>query len=423
MKKIIFLFLILSLSLSLPHFAFAQQVGEVGDTCKTPNDCSVDYCVNNVCSAGEAGDVCNGNGDCSGDLTCKNKVCASTSSSNTQSTTQAKTNGFTALAPIPGLTDKSSTALVNSDSLANFFNNLYKYLIGLAAILAIIQIMWAGFDMAWEHKDSVSAITDDKGRIKNAIFGLVLILSPAVIFSIINPSILNLSIGLQPLDMSKTTMDSSGSGTGNDLLTQDGKPPITQTKSTSGCATATNGPLSGTFYTTCTATDEKTASSEAASYVAANCPTSGTKTGGAYAAVGSDEKTTMDSNNNIKKYYSTYSAKAWCSQIIKITGVYQKSLMNSEISNLIGYFNASDAIGNINPDKVCGNWSLSGSFKVDNFSSSAGLDNSGGYGSDNLGPCPSDDSFQKWFLALKGKNDLYVPTCGDTSFYCVMPIN
>lgn len=109
--------------------------------------------------------------------------------------------GFTALAPIPGLTDaQSTTAVVNSGDLASFFNNLYKYLIGLAATLAVIEIIWAGLDIAYFHKDAVSAITNDKGRIYNAIFGLILVLSPVLVFSIINPSILNLSLNLPKLD-------------------------------------------------------------------------------------------------------------------------------------------------------------------------------------------------------------------------------
>ncbi|MCR4333443.1 MAG: hypothetical protein NUV60_00235 [Patescibacteria group bacterium] len=109
-------------------------------------------------------------------------------------------SGFIPLAPIPGLTDQSLTSAVNSDTLANFFNNLYKYLIGLAAAIAVIQIIWAGLDIAFFHKDAVSAITDDKGKIYNAIYGLILILSPVLVFSIINPNILNLSIGLPELD-------------------------------------------------------------------------------------------------------------------------------------------------------------------------------------------------------------------------------
>src|SRR3990167_3584126 len=111
---------------------------------------------------------------------------------------EAQPSGFTALAPIPGLTDISPTAVVNSDSLANFFNNLYKYVIGIAAILAVIMIIWGGLE--YSTQDSVSKKSDGKERILQAIFGLVLVLSPVLIFSIINPSILNLSLNLPELD-------------------------------------------------------------------------------------------------------------------------------------------------------------------------------------------------------------------------------
>ncbi|MBI2409917.1 hypothetical protein HYV30_02635 [Candidatus Kaiserbacteria bacterium] len=112
----------------------------------------------------------------------------------------AAESGFVALAPITGLTDQSTTALVNSGDLSAFFNNLYKYLIGLAAILAIIQIMYGGIRIA-TNQDNVSLVTDMRGRIVQALFGLVLVLSPAIVFSIINPRILDLSIGLSPLDL------------------------------------------------------------------------------------------------------------------------------------------------------------------------------------------------------------------------------
>jgi len=123
--------------------------------------------------------------------------------------------GFTALAPIPGLTSPEATSVVNADTLANFFNNLYKYLIGLAATLAVIQIIWAGINIAM-HQDNVSSITDEKGKIRNAIFGLILVLSPVLVFSIINPSILNLSLNLPKLETA-TTMTigtAPGSATG-----------------------------------------------------------------------------------------------------------------------------------------------------------------------------------------------------------------
>lgn len=116
----------------------------------------------------------------------------------TNTASKSVSSGFTALAPIPGLTDISPTSVVNSDSLANFFNNLYKYLIGLAAVLAIIEIIWGGIEISTQ--DSVSKKSDGKERITQAILGLILILAPVLVFSIINPSILNLSLNLPKLD-------------------------------------------------------------------------------------------------------------------------------------------------------------------------------------------------------------------------------
>ncbi|HQT82804.1 MAG TPA: pilin, partial [Candidatus Paceibacterota bacterium] len=145
----------------------------------------------------------------------------------TQSNTSNGT-GFTALAPIPGLTDQSSTAVVNSTTLANFFNNLYKYLIGFAATLAVIMIIWGGLEIS--TKDSVSKQTDGKERIYNAIFGLVLVLSPVLVFSIINPAILNLSLDLPALHTSPSTGTTSGSANG----TAASQTPTTDTAS--GCS-------------------------------------------------------------------------------------------------------------------------------------------------------------------------------------------
>lgn len=104
-------------------------------------------------------------------------------------------SGFTALAPIPGLTEGVTA---NSAGLANFFNNLYKYLIGIAAALAIIMIIWGGLEISTQ--DSISKQGAGKEKIKQALFGLLLVLSPVIVFSIINPSILNLSLNLPELD-------------------------------------------------------------------------------------------------------------------------------------------------------------------------------------------------------------------------------
>jgi len=128
------------------------------------------------------------------------------------STAFAQGQGFVPLAPITGLTDAATLNAAGSKNLADFFNNLYKYAIGLAAALAVIQIIWAGLNIAL-HQDNVSSITDSKGKIYNAIFGLVLVLSPVLVFSIINPNILNLSLNLPELKRAVPSTTTGGTKT------------------------------------------------------------------------------------------------------------------------------------------------------------------------------------------------------------------
>lgn len=113
----------------------------------------------------------------------------------TGSQTAARTDGFVPLAPIPGLTE-GTTGVINSATLADFLNNLYKYLIGIAATLAVIEITWGGILYS---TSSVGNKEEGKEKIRWAILGLVLVLSPVLVFSIINPSILNLSLNLPPI--------------------------------------------------------------------------------------------------------------------------------------------------------------------------------------------------------------------------------
>ncbi|MDP2652354.1 MAG: hypothetical protein Q8O94_04410 [bacterium] len=111
----------------------------------------------------------------------------------------ALAQGFVPLAPIPGLTQD---ATADPAGLATFFNNLYKYLIGIAAVLAVIMIIWGGLEISTQ--DSISKQGAGKEKITNAIYGLILVLSPVLVFSIINPSILNLSLNLPELKTSTT---------------------------------------------------------------------------------------------------------------------------------------------------------------------------------------------------------------------------
>ncbi len=110
---------------------------------------------------------------------------------------------FVPLNPIPGIIEAG-----NSPSLPAFFNGLYKICIGAAATVAVLQIMRAGF-LFMVNKGSVSHNEQAKSIITNSVLGLLLVLSPAIVFGIINPKILNLSLDVTNLQPTITSQSFS----------------------------------------------------------------------------------------------------------------------------------------------------------------------------------------------------------------------
>ena len=89
---------------------------------------------------------------------------------------------------LPGIGD-----FADSPSIPNLLNNIYKIAIGLAAILAVLQIMRAG--VLYMGGDSITEKKEAKDLIAMSLIGLLLVLAPTIVFSIINPDILKLQIG------------------------------------------------------------------------------------------------------------------------------------------------------------------------------------------------------------------------------------
>lgn len=118
---------------------------------------------------------------------------------------------FVPLTNIPALTEAG-----NATTLDNFLNNLYRICIGIAAVVAVLQIMRAG--IMYMGGDSITEKKEAKNLIGLAIGGLVLVLSPVIVFSIINPDILSLKIGR--LDELQTTITSQPTGSGTPTAEQ-----------------------------------------------------------------------------------------------------------------------------------------------------------------------------------------------------------
>jgi len=102
---------------------------------------------------------------------------------------QEASQPFVPLTTLPGITD-----FVQTSSIPSLLNAIYKIAVGAAAALAVLQIMRAG--ILYMGGDSVTEKREAKNLLAMSIGGLVLVLSPVILFSIINPSILSLQIGL-----------------------------------------------------------------------------------------------------------------------------------------------------------------------------------------------------------------------------------
>lgn len=112
-------------------------------------------------------------------------------------------SGFVPLTSLPGLQDVTS-----SNSIASFLNNLYKISIGAAAVLAVLQITRAG--IMYMTEESIAEKKEARHLITMSILGLVLVLSPALVFGIIDPRILELNV-----DVSQIRPTTSSGNTGN----------------------------------------------------------------------------------------------------------------------------------------------------------------------------------------------------------------
>lgn len=103
--------------------------------------------------------------------------------------------GFVEVQPLtnlPGLQEASQ------GGIGPFINNLYKYGVGLGAIMAVLIIMYGGFQ--YMTSEAVGSKSAGKEDIQRAILGLILLMSPVLVFGVINKDILNLDFNLGRLN-------------------------------------------------------------------------------------------------------------------------------------------------------------------------------------------------------------------------------
>lgn len=137
---------------------------------------------------------------------------------------------FVPLTQIPGISD-----IANSSTLPAFLNNIYQICIGAAAVLAVLQIMRGG--LTYMLGDSITEKKEARSLIVMSIVGLLLVLSPAIVFGIIDPRILNLQLNFTPLaPAAGTGVGTQGQDQGSGGEDQDGD------SNDGGAATSEEGP-------------------------------------------------------------------------------------------------------------------------------------------------------------------------------------
>lgn len=103
--------------------------------------------------------------------------------------------GFQPLVGIPGLTDGDG----GMDSYSSYVNALYAIAIGIAGLLAVIKLIFAG--TKYMLSDIVTDKQSAKKDIKWALVGLIVVLGAVVILTTINTDLTNADIAIEEVNI------------------------------------------------------------------------------------------------------------------------------------------------------------------------------------------------------------------------------
>lgn len=113
---------------------------------------------------------------------------------------------YTVLAPLPCISGSGTpgtdgyksdcTQTSNETTLEKYLPGVFKLAIGLAAVAAVLMIVWGGIQ--YITTDAIMGKKEGKDRILNAIYSLVMIIGAWLILNTINPNLLNINLNIEP---------------------------------------------------------------------------------------------------------------------------------------------------------------------------------------------------------------------------------
>jgi len=158
-----------------------KACGETQEDCMTKfKDACPDiatYNANQICTMNSVATTCENN---SYNIICPGSDIIQTAAQTT--TTDSIINDkYKLLAPIGNLTEAP-------DNVGDYFNVIFKIIIGLCAVLAVIMIVIGGIQ--YMGSESIFGKTEAKSRIAAAILGLIIALGAYALLNTINPDLL-----------------------------------------------------------------------------------------------------------------------------------------------------------------------------------------------------------------------------------------
>lgn len=115
------------------------------------------------------------------------------------STSGTWADGYQLLAPLPnpdGGKPLETFDPTQPNNLSAYLNLMIKIFIGLCAVLAVVMIVVGGLE--YMTSELVSSKEAGKGRIRNALIGLIIALGAYALLFTINPDLLNLGSAINP---------------------------------------------------------------------------------------------------------------------------------------------------------------------------------------------------------------------------------
>ena len=105
---------------------------------------------------------------------------------------------YTVLAPLPCIgNDQNCQTTATQTTLEKYLPGVFKLLIGLSAVAAVLMIVICGFQ--YISSDAIQGKSAGRDRIKNAVLGLVLVISAWLILNTINPALMSINLSIAPI--------------------------------------------------------------------------------------------------------------------------------------------------------------------------------------------------------------------------------